>query len=355
MSKSSKCWQQQNCNFLYSNQHANSHSGTGRTFYVCSIRGARLQDENEFVSTNTSSSSKNVQVEMLQYDDNNEVRFIPNSIFLTFPHLEAVFLFHSEQMFSRMKPEYLKNARNLKVFYITEQKQFKSLDGNVFVEAPNLQYINLQNNALEFIDSQAFAGLLSIKGIFLNDNPIVNLHFQTFSRLLTMSVLNILGKDSCIDHNFENISRSSLESQISDNCMYFQYTEDANTTSTTTDYLEADYLEVFTDSSEVVISKELSEMEFKEFRQIEIDNENLLKAFKEVEDKRFKMEERNYIMIIKLLQEHKADTQREADEVAKVVKESVSKLQDTLLTAIRGNDQKNGKTVLDMRGIDFSN
>ena len=88
--------------------------GPRKNYYTCKITGTKLINDTELVSTNTLNTTRaNIEVEMIYYD-NNEVKFIPNSIFETFLGLEYFFL-GADQKLEVLKRSFLKNAKKLKV------------------------------------------------------------------------------------------------------------------------------------------------------------------------------------------------------------------------------------------------
>ena len=95
------------------------------------------------------------------------------------------------------------------------------LDANTFVQAPNLEHINLRRNKIVMIHKLAFNGLSHLKGLYLVRNKIKKLHPNTFSELLSLKSLD-LWYNSCINKNFP-ISKSNfgdVEEEIEKNCVY---------------------------------------------------------------------------------------------------------------------------------------
>lgn len=176
-----------------------------------------MLSEDEGVTTiNTEIPSS---ITLLQYYSRNNLKYIPSEIFRTFPNMEQLYINNDPTQFSSLKSYYLKNANNLKVICINDQKMFTFLEANVFIGAPNLEYINLQNNALDSIHKLAFHGLPRLKGIYLLNNKIKNLHPSTFSHLLNLHVLDLLN-NICISNRYENFKVSTVESEIRSFCSY---------------------------------------------------------------------------------------------------------------------------------------
>ena len=198
-----KCTFEQNTFYL-----ANTIELPALNYYSCKITQVKLIYENETVTSygNHSASKTNDDVELINYSSDNIMNYIPNSLFTTFVNLKYVVLYSNFGM-EDLKPEFLKNAKKLKVFRV-EDNIITNLVKNLFLEAINLEYINLQRNRIESIDVMAFNKLTKLVGLFLNDNKIKNLFSGTFSELSSLLFLK-LEKNACIDKNF-NITKGNF-------------------------------------------------------------------------------------------------------------------------------------------------
>ena len=145
---------------------------------------------------------------MIYYQQHNIVKFIPNSLFTTFKNLEYFCMRYNAE-FEDLKPEFLKNASKLIAFQIWFNPITK-LGENLFVEALNLVYINLENNNIESIHVLAFNKLTKLEGLFLGDNNIKVLPSETFSELTKLRYLN-LESNTCIDKNFNFANGSFID------------------------------------------------------------------------------------------------------------------------------------------------
>lgn len=216
--KIAHCFEQQ-CTFVIKSQYANSYDDPMKSFYSCDIIETELFNENDTITTNTANNRKsNDDVTMLFYKEYNDVKFIPNEIFTTFPNLEY-FWIAEDQHFATLKANYLKNAHSLKVFHVTHNEITK-LSAHIFAEAANLKYINLCSNKIETIHKSAFVGLPKLKGVLLDDNRIRILYPSTFSHLKNLYVLE-LRENICVNKLFENANKKfdMIEYNIR-NCNY---------------------------------------------------------------------------------------------------------------------------------------
>ena len=193
--------------------------------YYCNIEGADVTDLNETYEINTKANTKtNAEVNFFQYKAKNEntVDFIPNSIFDIFANLE-VLLIGKNQSLKIIKPQYLKNATELKLLIIFGN-QVTYLDENLFVEAKNLEYIDFRYNKIESIHKKTFSGLQKLQVLLLKGNLIKNIHFESFSHLINLKLLDLL-QNQCIDHrfftNYQNLWMKNIESKIESYCTYY--------------------------------------------------------------------------------------------------------------------------------------
>lgn len=196
-----------------------------KIYYKCSIRGS-LINESEPVTTNTELNElSNDEVTMVWYNSNSTVKFIPNSLFTTFKNLEYLNI-GANNTFEIMKPEYLKNAKSLKVLWVYENS-VKRLDGKIFVEAPNLEHINFERNQIESIHEMTFNGLPNLQGIYLHKNKITNLHPSTFFFITTLDNL-VLSENVCINQEFKDAKKKIvlIKDEIEKSCSYKQLSWD---------------------------------------------------------------------------------------------------------------------------------
>ena len=204
--------------------HINSYDGPIKSYIACYVTGVHLSYEGEGVSIIYGGSASSIT--LLRYYT-NVVNYIPSEIFIKFPNMEHFYIYYDDQQFSILKPHYLKNANNLKVIGINKQKKFTNLDANVFIEAPNLEHINLQDNALTSIHKSAFNGLPNLLGVYLANNKINFLHHFTFSQLLNLQVLDLL-TNNCISKKYEyaNQQVTIIKSELKESCSCHLFDED---------------------------------------------------------------------------------------------------------------------------------
>ena len=167
--------------------------------YYCEIKNANLIDENENVTTTTTNhlpNKTNADVQVVAYYDNsNNISFIPNSIFTTFPNIDY-FSFRPGNNLKVLKPHFFKNAKKMTILHIWGNK-IRKLEAKLFVEAKNLQRIYLERNEISSIDLSTFYGLNQLQYINLQINKIKFLHPKTFINLNSLSVLFLSGGENC--------------------------------------------------------------------------------------------------------------------------------------------------------------
>ena len=193
-------------------------------YYLCGISNTSLAGyESEEITTMTNhseSSKKDSDVQMVCYEDENIVTFIPNSLFIQFSNLEY-FCINKNQDFEVMTPEYLKNATNLKYFVVTGNLITK-LNENIFIEAPKIEQINLMQNEITAVHFLAFNGLNNLKVLNLQGNKITHLDPLTFSSLISKPKINLLN-NTCIHKNFTQSNSSSSYIQEIESEIYKSY------------------------------------------------------------------------------------------------------------------------------------
>lgn len=189
--------------------------------YFCAIsKDQPLITENDTVTINTEANNKtDEEIFAIGYISGNQVKFIPQLFFTVFVNVREFFM-DADCKFETLKPEYLTNANNLKVFGIWSN-DITNLGASLFVNAQNLEHINFQGNKIERIDRLTFSNLTKLQGLYLPNNRISNIHPDTFSHLKDLQVLNLLG-NICINRFFENANKrfKEIEDEIKKSCTY---------------------------------------------------------------------------------------------------------------------------------------
>lgn len=216
---------EQVCEFAYGGFHVNSFDGNSEVLYKCLIKNVQLTNFYEPVKTQLHVNSSIVVTALGYHGAKVYMKFIPNSIFTTFPKIKY-FWIGGVQEFDSLKSEYLKNANNLRVIDVYSTTIWK-LDKNVFQEALKLEYINFHGNMIESVHKETFNGLKHLKGIYLYNNRITNLHPTTFSQHTKLHDLRLSG-NFCRIRNFERASKKfkEIEAEIRKNCEYSPTMED---------------------------------------------------------------------------------------------------------------------------------
>lgn len=210
---------EQSCMFEHDDWLINGNNGQMKEFYQCRFVQAQLLNEDERLTTETSSNTKkNSDVDAVVYFD-SRTKYIPNSLFTVFPNLEYIVV--TSCHLEKIRPHYFKNAMMLKTIWISKNN-IKDLIAHSFVEAPYIEYINLPDNKIESIHKMSFSGLHHLKGIYLQNNRISNLHPETFSHLGSLETLHMLDGTNCLKRKFTKVNMDLLEieNQIRGSCIY---------------------------------------------------------------------------------------------------------------------------------------
>lgn len=212
---------EQICVFEHDNWLINGNDGHMKEFYQCRFVQSQLMNEDESLTTNTSSNTKrNSDVEAVVYFD-GRVKYISNSLFTLFPNVEYLVL--ASCHLEKVRSHFFKNALMLKVIWINKNN-IKELIANSFVDAPHLEHINLPDNKIESIHRMTFNNLHHLKGIYLQQNKIANLHPETFSHLGGLQSLYLLDGSNCLKRKFSKVNMEipEIENQIRGSCIYVQ-------------------------------------------------------------------------------------------------------------------------------------
>lgn len=188
------------------------------TYYSCEIFNTTLSVDPKEVTTNTKShNNSNGEVYLFNYVEGNQLEFIPNSIFTTFPNLQ-VFLISKNASLDNLKPDYLLNAKKLTALEISGNP-ITELNGYIFEEAPRLKIINLHDNLIESIHWLTFKGLCNLLVVNLQGNRISRLVPTTFSNLLSIEIVK-MEKNLCLNETFyiSNYNFTEIENVIDSVC-----------------------------------------------------------------------------------------------------------------------------------------
>ena len=113
---------QQTCQYYVSESwEINSFDGARRVYRECYINKFDIVNANETVSTVLVGHPNPRDIQLVYYASTKLIKFIPNSLFATFPNLEYFMIFDNNRL-DVLKPEFLKNAKRLKVFRVQSNR-----------------------------------------------------------------------------------------------------------------------------------------------------------------------------------------------------------------------------------------
>lgn len=118
----------------------------------------------------------------------SNLRRIPNTIFETFPHLEAVTL--NSANIKSLTPSTFENANALKDLHLKMNKIMK-LHRSLFAHAPNLETLDLSGNEISSIEDETFSGLSYLRTLKLNGNRLKVLKTRTLFGLDSLEFLHL--------------------------------------------------------------------------------------------------------------------------------------------------------------------
>lgn len=332
--------QVQTCFPTVENWEINSFDGPKRAFRECYINGIDLVNDTSPVKTVISGRSiKPESILLVYYGNERTIKFIPNSLFSMFKNLEYFMIFDNNH-FETLKSEYLKNAIKLKVFRVMSN-DIKRLDRDVFIEAPNLENINLRDNKIETVHQLAFNGLNNLKGIYLIDNMITHIHPTTFSHLNSLQTINLVN-NMCINIIFRYFQdRDQIEIVIKKLCNYDLETVELTAAhETEVEMISANECQAKMHVLEERLQQQDAKNPHKQFMEefstkIKEDMKILIqKNVKETCLTEINKSEniflKGYMTLVQLVQDQKAANQKDDDEISKTCKRDISELQKNI-------------------------
>lgn len=148
-----------------------------------------ILSENENVTEfkGRQSNLKNREVTSLGISYQN-VKFLPHGVFILFPKLNVVDIFHSS--LQSLQATNFDNAKELKDLRIA-RNNMTVLQHYVFAEIKNLIFLELTQNKISIISENAFSGLTHLYELSLKKNNVNNLPDNVFKELTSLVMLDL--------------------------------------------------------------------------------------------------------------------------------------------------------------------
>lgn len=204
------------CNFKTWALNINTVTAPSKEYFECELNYAQLKDRFEEVTVKTVTNTKtNNDVELVEFYNDNTVKFIPNIIFKTFPNCSYFYIHHNFKL-EEIEKSYFSGALKLKTLWIASN-DISQLDKRVFSLAPNIEIINMQGNKIENFHKLAFDGLKNLQQIYLQSNRIHEISIGTFTAMTNLKVLD-LSDNYCTNRkyqgDFQGLEECDLQEKI---------------------------------------------------------------------------------------------------------------------------------------------
>lgn len=162
-------------------------------FYECFLNAVTIPDNElwNFIFTGIHLPGQtNAQVTRLNIQGSRSY-FIVRQAFTTFPNLRVYsFTAPTAGNVMRFQPDAFLNANNLEQIVINGAG-LNNVSANALVGAPNLQILNLQNNALTVLPSTLLDLSYRLVTINLMQNQLTEIHQTFFSRATNLTNINL--------------------------------------------------------------------------------------------------------------------------------------------------------------------
>ncbi|KAL7026929.1 hypothetical protein ACKWTF_005238 [Chironomus riparius] len=171
------------CGIIYETSEPNSKS-----VIKCDMSDQKIEDPE--VSFADIPNGK--EVEVLKFDNNKNIKYLPDNIALVFPNLKEITAENSAiELILPGDFEDLNKLENI----VLSGNDLKSIEPETFDGLDNLKNLDLSNNQIEFIDEDAFGRLPSLKNLDLDNNEITFIHPKTFRNIPKLETLKIEGNN----------------------------------------------------------------------------------------------------------------------------------------------------------------
>ena len=156
--------------------------------YTCLVIDSKISKNDLVTISGEHIEGKNdSDVDFLTFRDSSVEKF-PNGCFKKFPNIDSVAVFKS--LLSEVVQENFKGATKLEVFF-ARSNNIVRLQEETFIEALNLEELNLGGNKLMFIHENAFKKLTELETLLLDQNWLKFLNSATFEDLVSLKKIHL--------------------------------------------------------------------------------------------------------------------------------------------------------------------
>lgn len=145
-----------------------------RTVDTCEISEAVERDDYVLVSPS------NIAFEFFYILNNKDVKFLPKDIGEKIPNLKEFWA--KSCSLSVVRNFYFKNMRNLQ-YLVLNFNQIESIESDAFIDLIRLKSLWLHDNKIQTLDKNCFSSMVNVEAIYLDSNKIKFLDPETFKIL----------------------------------------------------------------------------------------------------------------------------------------------------------------------------
>jgi Leucine-rich repeat (LRR) protein len=128
------------------------------------------------------------KVEGLRFNENENMKFLPEGIGDTFPNLQG--LIGVQTYLTVINANDLKGLKKLKYLSLAKS-DLKVIEKDVFSDLISLTELDLSDAGIRSIDEHAFQGLSALKTLYLGANKLTQLEPNTFSALTSLESISL--------------------------------------------------------------------------------------------------------------------------------------------------------------------
>lgn len=182
-------------------KYVNTHdSETGEEIEVCEIEDTQLIDNMDYV---IKSSPKNKLVKKFVISGNQNVKFMPKNLGVSFPLLEEIDV--EDTAVDEISKDIFENLSFLRILKIKKSK-IKKIGKDTFDDLPQLEMLDMSENSLESIDDEAFHKTKNLANLKLGKNKLSSIGKNLFKTMTTLKTISLADNEiHTLDRNlFEN-------------------------------------------------------------------------------------------------------------------------------------------------------
>lgn len=155
-------------------------------------------------------------IEVFEIKDNKEAQYLPRHIGVKFPNLKEFWTINSG--LTVVRDHYFKNMQNLN-FLDLNSNQLENIESGAFKDLISLEMLNLENNGIQTLYEKLFSGMVKLKEVNLDRNKIKHIRPETFKIPGGKLTNVVLRENVCINQNYRSDTNlMELEGDLKNRC-----------------------------------------------------------------------------------------------------------------------------------------